>query len=182
MNDEEAVERCQGGDREAFRHLVERYKDVLYGTAYLMAGNASLAEEYVQDAFLLAWRGMDTFHVGRPMKPWLVRILVNTITSQRRRRSLPTTPLEDADNQSEPDDALQMAERVEDQHRMRQALAALSDEHRQVVMLRYFADLSLSEVAEALGCREGTVKSRLHRALERLKVEIGDSPGGGGAQ
>ena len=57
MNDEEAVRRCQGGDREAFRHLVERYKDVLYGTACLMTGNASVAEEHVQESFLLAWEG-----------------------------------------------------------------------------------------------------------------------------
>ena len=85
MNDEEAVRRCQDGDREAFRHLVERYKDVLYGTACLMTGNASVAEEHVQESFLLAWRGVGGFRVGLPVKPWLVRILVNTITSQRRR-------------------------------------------------------------------------------------------------
>ena len=64
MNDEEAVRRCQDGDREAFRHLVERYKDVLYGTACLMTGNASVAEEHVQESFLLAWRGVGGFRVG----------------------------------------------------------------------------------------------------------------------
>ena len=66
MNDEETVRRCQGGDREAFRHLVERYKDVLYGTACLMTGNASVAEEHVQESFLLAWRGWAAFALGCP--------------------------------------------------------------------------------------------------------------------
>ncbi|MDO8749783.1 MAG: RNA polymerase sigma factor [Dehalococcoidia bacterium] len=176
MNDAEAVGLCQDGDSEAFRHLVERYQDVLYGTAYLMTGNPSVAEEYVQDAFLSAWRGIDTFGVGRPVKPWLVRILVNTVISGRRRRSIQTVPVDDPDtlpdNVSEASDAFQMAERIEDRLRLRQALASLPNEHRQVVMLRYFTGLSLSEVANVLGCPEGTVKSRLHRALERLKAEV----------
>ena len=79
MNDEEAVRRCQDGDREAFRHLVDRYKDLLYGTACLMTGNTSIAEEHVQKALISAWRGMSSFRIGRPLKPWLVRILVNTV-------------------------------------------------------------------------------------------------------
>ena len=66
MTDDEAVLRCQDGDREAFRHLVEQYKNPLFGTAYLMTGNAAQAEEHVQDAFLLAWRGIQSFRRGRP--------------------------------------------------------------------------------------------------------------------
>ena len=65
MNDEEAVRRCQDGDREAFRHLVDRYKDLLYGTACLMTGNTSIAEEHVQEAFISAWRGMSSFRIWR---------------------------------------------------------------------------------------------------------------------
>ncbi len=172
MNDAEAVLRCQDGDHEAFRHLVEQYQHVLYGTAYLMTGNASVAEEYVQDAFLAAWRGMNTFRIGRPMKPWLVRILVNTIVSQRRRGAITTTPLESEGDGSEPEDAFQMAECVENRHEVRRALAGLSEERRRVVMLRYFAGLSVSELAEVLGCREGTVKSRLSRALQELRTAM----------
>ena len=170
MNDEEAVRRCQDGDREAFRHLVERYKDVLYGTACLMTGNASVAEEHVQESFLLAWRGIGGFRVGLPVKPWLVRILVNTITSQRRRGSVPTIALEEATHSEVAGNPADLAERVANQLEVRQAIASLSEEHKQVVMLRYFADLSVPQV---LGCREGTVKSRLHRALRHLRDEIG---------
>ena len=94
MTDEQAVLRCQNGEHEAFRHLVERYKDVLFGTAVLMTGNRALAEEQVQEALLAAWRGISGFQSGRPVKPWLVRILVNAVVSQRRRRALDTVPLE----------------------------------------------------------------------------------------
>ena len=174
MNDEEAVRRCQDGDREAFRHLVERYKDVLYGTACLMTGNASVAEEHVQESFLLAWRGVGGFRVGLPVKPWLVRILVNTITSQRRRGSVPTTALEEATHSEVAGNPADLAERVANQLEVRQAIASLSEEHKQVVMLRYSTDLSVPQVAQVLGCREGTVKSRLHRALRHLRDEIGE--------
>ena len=109
MNDEEAVRRCQDGDREAFRHLVERYKDVLYGTACLMTGNPSIAEEQVQEAFLSAWRGMNSFRNGRPLKPWLVRILVNTVMGQGRRRSIQTVPLEETGQMAGPDDPAELA-------------------------------------------------------------------------
>ncbi len=173
MNDEEAVRRCQDGDREAFRHLVERYKDVLYGTACLMTGNASVAEEHVQESFLSAWRGIGGFRVGRPVKPWLVRILVNTVMGQRRRRSIQTTPLEEATHSSDAGDPADLAERVANQLEVRQAVAALSEEHKQVVMLRYFTGLTVPQVAQVLGCREGTVKSRLHRALRHLRAEMG---------
>ena len=92
MTEDEAVLRCQNGDREAFRYLVEQYKHPLFGTAYLMTGNAAQAEEHVQDAFLLAWRGIRTFRRGSSVKPWLMRILVNAVISQQRKRRLATVP------------------------------------------------------------------------------------------
>ena len=89
MTDSEAVVRCQNGDRDAFRHLVDQYKDVLFGTAVLMTGNRATAEEHVQEAFLSAWRGIRRFRRDRPVKPWFLRILVNTVLSWRRKRSVP---------------------------------------------------------------------------------------------
>ena len=93
MIDDDAIARCQGGDRDAFRHLVDRYKDVMYGTAVLMTGNRAVAEETVQEAFLSAWRGIEGFKRGRPPKPWLIRILVNRVMDERRRQTIPTVPL-----------------------------------------------------------------------------------------
>ena len=92
MIDDDAIARCQDGDRDAFRHLVDRYKDVMYGTAVLMTGNRAVAEETVQEAFLSAWRGIGGFKRGRPPKPWLIRILVNRVMDERRRQTIPTVP------------------------------------------------------------------------------------------
>lgn len=172
MTDEQAVLRCQDGEREAFRHLVERYQDVLFGTAVLMTGDRAQAEEHVQEAFLAAWRGIQGFQSERPVKPWLVRILVNTVVSQRRRRVVSTVSLE---YESEAEDAARPAEEIEAQHErlaIRQALAGLNPEQRQVVVLRFFAGLTVPQLAEATGVREGTVKSRLHRALGQLRDQL----------
>lgn len=169
MTDDEAVRLCQNGDRDAFRHLVERYKDLLYGTAFLMTGSATLAEEQVQEALLLAWRGIRGFKRGRPFKPWLVRILVNAVLVQRRRRVLTTIPLEESPPVGASGGQVESIEASEDREAIRQALAHLTPEHRQVVVLRYFADLTVPQVARSAGVREGTVKSRLHRALRHMR-------------
>ena len=178
MTDNEAIMRCQNGDRDAFRHLVERYKDVLFGTAVLMTGNRALAEEQVQEALLSAWRGIRGFRLGRPLKPWLLRILVNSVLSHQRRRTLPTVNL-DGNGPDMPDsinhDPAETLDALENRLALRRAIADLSPDHRQVVALRYFAGLTVPEVARTLGVREGTVKSRLHRALAILRQQLDDS-------
>lgn len=172
MTEAEAIRRCQEGSADAFRHLVEQHQNTLYGTAVLMTGNRAVAEEHVQEAFLSAWRGIGGFRLGRPFKPWIVRILVNRIVSSRRRSRVPTAPIEDAERVTGPADVLESAMSAERRHEVQAALARLSPRHHQVVVLRYFAELSVSEVAAAIGVREGTVKSRLSRALSRLREEL----------
>ena len=177
MTDHEAILRCQDGDREAFRHLVDRYRDVLFGTAVLMTGNRAMAEEQVQEALLSAWRGIRGFRLGSPVKPWLVRILVNAVLSQQRRRVLPTVQMDDGPDTPDPAsaDPASTLDALEDRLVLRRAVANLSRDHRQVVALRYFAGLTVPEIARSLGVREGTVKSRLHRALAVLREQLNDS-------
>ena len=177
MTDNEAIVRCQGGDRDAFRHLVEQYKDVLFGTAVLMTGNRAVAEEQVQEALLSAWRGIRKFRLGSPVKPWLVRILVNAVLAQQRRRILPTVQLgesEAPDPNHDSFDPLETLDALENRVALRRAIAGLSPHHRQVVALRYFSGLTVPEVARSLSIREGTVKSRLHRALAILREQLDD--------
>ena len=178
MTDNEAIMRCQNGDRDAFRFLVERYKDVLFGTAVLMTGNRALAEEQVQEALLSAWRGIRGFRLGRPLKPWLLRILVNSVLSHQRRRVLTTVNLDgngpDMPEAIAPDPAESLYA-LENRLALRRAIAGLSPDHRQAVVLRYFAGLTVPEVAGTLGVREGTVKSRLHRALAVLRQQLEES-------
>ncbi len=172
MTDDEAVLGCQNGDRDAFRYLVERYKDVLFGTAFLMTSDRALAEEQVQEALLSAWKGIRSFRRGRPFKPWLMRVLVNAVLSHQRKRAVVTAPLGEWDRPDESAGPAESLEINESRQTVRQALERLSPEHRQVVVLRYFAELTVPQLARSIGLREGTVKSRLHRALGQLREEL----------
>ncbi len=179
MTDNEAITRCQNGDRDAFRFLVDQYRDVLFGTAVLMTGNRAVAEEQVQEALLSAWRGIGRFQRGRPFKPWLLRILVNAVLSHQRRRRVPTVNLDD-NGPDLPDsagaDPADTLDALENRLELRRAIASFSPDHRQVVALRYFAGMTVPELALVLSVREGTVKSRLHRALALLRQQLeGDS-------
>ena len=170
INEQDAVRRCQSGDREAFRPIVEYYGDVLMGTLYLMTHDRPVSEELVQETFVRAWKGIATFRLGEPLKPWLVRIAVNQALNAKARHQLSVEPLSEAD-QGSTDPAFGY---VNDKDEVRRALSQLSDDHQRVVALRYFTDLSTREVANALGVREGTVKSRLSRALEHLREILAD--------
>ena len=152
--------------------LVERYQDVMYGSAFLMTRNHASAGEATQEAFLRAWRALSGYR-GGSLRAWLVRILVNQVISSARRKSLESVPLEDVAEarllEQSGDDPAAETERLLEKEAVQRALQGLSEEQRQVVTLRYFAELSVEETAAALGVRQGTVKSRLSRALERLR-------------
>jgi len=169
LDESEAIQGCHQGDRNHFKLLVERYGRVLYGTAYRMTGDRSLAEDMVQETFLRAWRAIPSFR-GGSFKAWIVRILVNHVMGERRKNRMQETPLSEmqavagASNEGE-----ELVLRQEERKRIRGALGHLSQEHREVVVLRYYSGLTLSEIATAIGCRQGTVKSRLHRTMGRLR-------------
>ena len=173
MTDEEAIRMCQEGNRDAFHHLVEQYKDTLYGTAVLMTGNRSSADDQVQEAFLSAWRGIGKFRRGSPFKPWIVRILVNGVLTQRRRRAVETEPIGEYEPEGDFPDIVESVEAKRKREMVRRAIGSLDPQHREVVVLRYFADMTVPEIAVSAGIREGTAKSRLHRALGRLREELG---------
>ena len=172
VTDDQAILGCQSGDRNSFRHLVDRYKDVLYGTAFLITIDRTLAEDQVQETLLSAWKGIRGFNRDRPFKPWIMRILVNVVLSHQRRRGVATVPLGPPDHPDSSASPTESFETSEDHRRVRQALGCLSPEHREVVVLRYFAELTVPQIARTMGVREGTVKSRLHRALGRLRQDL----------
>lgn len=171
MNESETalVNRCRAGDAEAFRTLVEQHSRVLFGTAYLMMRDRGLAEDAVQAALVQMWKKLPSLRRNGSLKAWLVRIVINEVNQQRRRKRLPTMPLEQAPEiPDDPSEFETMLFRDEERKHLRQALEILPVEQREAVVLRYFSDLTVPEVAEVMGEREGTIKSRLSRALDRL--------------
>lgn len=178
----ELIQRAVQGDQEAFRHLWESHHAAAMAAALRLCHQRALAEEITQGAFLLAWRGLPVFLQGNPFRPWLMRILYRHALDvmEKQRTYARLLSLDDAlesDVAPAPGSSLEQAdpqERVAQREEVRQALAHLSADQRRVIALRYGADLTEVDIAQALGWPVGTVKSRLNRARERLRVLLND--------
>lgn len=152
---------------EAFRSLVERDLDASYRLAGVILGSAVEAEDAVHDAALAAWSRFDSLHDRERFDAWFGRILVNGCRDRiRRRRTITFVPFAPELMPAQgPDELAAAADRLA----VGQALDALDADHRVTVVLRYWADLSVDAIAERLDIPAGTVKSRLHHALRRLR-------------
>jgi RNA polymerase sigma-70 factor (ECF subfamily) len=141
----------------------------MFGTAYLMTKDRGLAEDALQDALLQMWKHLPSLRQGVSLKAWAIRIVVNEVNRQWRKKRVPTVPLEYApDIADDCEDAAAAMIRSEDHQNLRRALEHLPREIKETVILRYFSDLTVPEVAKIMGKPEGTIKSRLSRALTRL--------------
>ena len=171
------IESAANGDQEAFRHLWETHHAVAMAAALRLCHQRSLAEEITQGAFLLAWRGLPRFQKGNPFRPWLMRILYRHALDMMEKQRAYQCPLSlddviESDVSSRSDgytEQTDLQERVAQREEVRQAVAQLSADQRQVIALRYGADLTEIDIAQVLGWPVGTVKSRLNRARERLR-------------
>jgi RNA polymerase sigma-70 factor (ECF subfamily) len=168
---------------QTFQRLVDRRAlDGAYRIARLILGDPVEAEDATHDAALAAWRRFADLREPAKFEAWFGRILVNACRDRvRSRRRLPISiealgvgPLRDS-RSADP------AEAVVRQEFLRSAIRSLSPEHREVVVLRYYADLTVEQIAERTGTRAGTVKSRLHYALRRLRADV-DASGEGRTQ
>lgn len=172
------VERSRHGDTSAYEDLVRLHQQQAFRVACVLTGSAADAEEVVQESLTKAWRAMGRFRQGAPFRPWLLAIVANeshTRTRASGRRQAWTTRAAQEQTLAGASTA-PSAETValEDARRdmLLAAIAALPDRDRAVIELRFLLDLGEAEMAAALRCRPGTVKSRLSRALDRLRAAL----------
>ena len=163
-------------DLESYDQLVREHQAIAFRTAYVITGSAADAEEVAQDAFVKAYRARSRFRDGAPFRPWLLAIVANEARNRRRslaRRGRFELHLAEerpsADAAPSPEVALLARE---ERAALLAAIDTLGEEQRQVVACRYLLGLSERETAAALGCRPGSVKSRLSRALARLEEQL----------
>lgn len=168
------VRRARQGSSQAWEDLVRLHQEPLFRLAYLFLGDAGEAEDVAQEAFLRAYRSLERYDTQRPLRPWLLSIAANLARNRRRsagrylaavRRWFKSSP------PPGPGIEERSIQKLESQDLWR-AIRRLDLMDQQVVYLRYFLELSTQEVAETLQVPEGTVKSRLHRALKRLRGVI----------
>lgn len=169
MNEAELIRLAQNGDDRAFATLMEQNRPALAGTAYLMLRDPQLAEDAVQEALVQIWRGLPSYRPTGSFRGWVVTILVHRIQKLKRKHRVETVPLDGMEERLEYGKDIEEEVFLGDaRDRVRLALQHVNPEHREVLILRYYAELSVAEIAQTLGTPEGTVKSRISRALDRL--------------
>lgn len=190
-DDRAIVAAVLGGDREAFRGLVERESAGLIRACQRILGDHAEAEDAAQEAFVTAYRSLASWRGDGPFGAWLTRIGVRIALRQAgRRRSVAwrapggvddTAYLGPADRAAERDamaagpltDPAVLTMRAERANEIRAAVTALPEPYREVVALRFFGEASLDEIARETGRPLGTIKTHLRRGLERLRRDVG---------
>ncbi len=168
LSDSELIKRAQNGDQAAFAQIYHRYAQPLYRYIYFRLGDADLAEDLRAEVFLRVFESLDRYEDrGWPLSAWLYRIARDrTVDVIRRSRLRQTVPLESWSGACEgPDHEVVLRLDCEE---LRRHLGDLTDDQRQVIALRFLADLSIQEVAQRLGRSEGAVKALQYRGLQSL--------------
>ena len=184
VNEEQVlVTRARGGDRLAFREIVERYKKKIYYLAYDLTNNHHDAEDLSQEVFIKAFRSINSFRGDSKFSSWLYRIAVNTSISKQRKKSYSAMQLEeDFENDKNPrnlnfhESSSQNPEKVAEagvmQQHIRIALERLTSREKSIFILRHYNDLPFKEISHILKITIGSVKSMHFRAIKKLQKEL----------
>lgn len=173
----ELIRGLRAGDEAAMSRFVDRYYEPILGYLFRMLRDHATAEDVCQEVFVRAMQRVDQVRDPKSLKSWLYRIATNAAHDYTRRRSpdalydeVPETIL--PHGEPERHDA-----QLKEQMYVADLLAVLGDDHREVIVLRYYEDMSLPAIGEVLGIPIGTVKSRLHYALRKLREYVEDGEG-----
>ncbi len=187
LTDLELVREIQAGRTDLFAELVERHQGRVYAVAYGILGDRQAARDIAQEAFVVAYRRLETFRGESQLWSWLYtvtrRLALHELKRVRRRPDLTldesvgrdeggTTRLEMLESDDE--GAQERVERGDVSRFVREALATLGQKHREILVLRHFEDLSYKEIAERLDIPEGTVMSRLWHARRKITAALGE--------
>jgi RNA polymerase sigma-70 factor (ECF subfamily) len=167
------IRHAANGDASAWEPLVLAHQEAVFRLAYLILGDPDDAEDAAQETFLRAWNHLRRFDPTRPLRPWLLSITANLARNRLRSASRYLTALTRA-FRNEPVSVSVEETSAQDLQAddLWKAVQSLNLSDQQIVYLRYFLDLSIAETAQVLQVAEGTVKSRLSRALEKLRAII----------
>jgi RNA polymerase sigma-70 factor (ECF subfamily) len=172
----EAVARARQGEAAGWETIVQAHQAAVFRLAYLLLGDPAEAEDTAQETFVRAYHALGRFDTERPLRPWLLHIAANLARNRRRAVGRYLAALQRAwvaePERGRPPQVEQLAGQAAEAQALWQAVQRLARADQEVIYLRFFLELPEAEMAAALGVAAGTVKSRLHRALKRLRVVI----------
>jgi RNA polymerase sigma-70 factor (ECF subfamily) len=170
-NEFDLITAAQQGDQRSFGELVHRHREGVINIVYRMCGNAHLAEDAAQEAFIRAWQSLHSYHPRSPFRNWVYRIAINiALDALRREREMgDVDTLTLASSEDRPETVVEREEQAE---QVRWAVLALPPASRVVLVLREYEGLSYQEIADTLDIPIGTVMSRLNYARGRLRESL----------
>ena len=174
MIEADLIGQARAGSDAAWDTLIQQHQEAVFRLAYLLTGDASDAEDVAQEAFIRAFRSLHRFDSARPWRPWVLSIAANLARNRRRSVGRYMANLQRFARMN-PEPVLTPETQYAEQHRARvlwQAVRRLELSDQEVIYLRYFLELPVEETASVLQVTPGTVKSRLHRALNRLRAVV----------
>lgn len=171
VNLEQLVSRAKNGDDDAFFQLVSLHKDQLYKIAYAFLRNETDALEAIQEATCRSYLKLVRLKQPAYFRTWLTRILIHIcLDEQKHRKRIILSPMEeDVESRA----SLPMDDQNVERIQIEEALARLRPNYRHIIMLKYFEDRTIRDIAEVLGHPEGTIKTWLHKALGALRKDLG---------
>lgn len=172
MDESNLIQRAARGEADAWEPLMLAHQEPVFRLAYLFLGDPDDAEDVAQETFLRAYRHLKRFDSDRPLRPWLLSIAANLARNRHRSVARYLSAMSRA-FLLEPAISPKVeegSEQKQDARQLWQAVRRLNADDQQVIYLRFFLDLSTAEAAQSLDVAEGTVKSRLSRALGRLRA------------
>jgi len=185
ISDEVLVRRFKSGDKNSFRRLVEKYQSKIYSIVLASVRDKNDTDDLCQEIFIKVYRGLSQFKGKSKFFTWLYRITINTcISAQNARKRKPETiplsyPVDEKENplstklsQDTVKRPMEVLKNKELEVKIKLAIDSLSDRLKEVFILREVEDLSYKELSKILQCSEGTIKSRLFRAREKLKKKL----------
>ncbi len=167
LSDSQLIARAKGGDDDAFAEIVKRYQGFIYRQAWGYLQNDEAAKDATQDVFVTAYEGVAYLRNDSALRQWLYRICRNHCLNIIRRADIERRSRSEAPHEVQPDLPLRVA--------LREMISALDDRYREVIILRYYQDLTYDEIAQVLDIPVTTVKVRLFRAKNKLKKMLGES-------
>lgn len=175
--EQELIVRVKQGDIQAFEPLIEAYEKQIYHLCLRMTGNPEDARDLTQESFFKAWQKLGQYHVESAFSTWLYRLASNLcidfLRQQKRRTVFSLTTEEDTGEEMEVASADPTPEEVilemDDRRAVVDAMEELDEDHRLILTLRVVEDMPYEQIAQVLGVKEGTVKSRLARARTKLR-------------
>lgn len=167
-NYSELIIRAKHGDPNAFQDLIDADKEKLYRMAFIYMGNEEDALEVFQETIYKAFKAISTLQDNQYYSTWMTRILINTALAllKRKQKVIPISP-EVLENHASTDQG-----QLEDQLDLLQALDTLEEKYKSVLLLRFYKDYTIRQIAEVLDIPEGTVKTHIHRALSILRQKL----------